>query len=136
MAPDSNLESMSYNLFTVNDNFFNSECDLDINFHSDISPLDTKYFNPKEICEGFECLCKNGFSVFHLNIRSIYKNFETFKNFYSKFNCSFSVIYFSETCAADNSIFNDTNFQIENSTVLHQVRESRRGEGLSIFVHK
>ena len=31
---------------------------------------------------------------------------------------------------------NDSNFQIENYTVLHQVRESGRGGGLSIFVHK
>ena len=57
MAPDVNFESMSYKPFTVNDNFFNSESDPDINFYSDISPLDTKYFNPNEIREGFECLC-------------------------------------------------------------------------------
>ena len=53
MTPDANFESMSYNPFTVNDNFFNSENDPDINFYSDISPLDTKYFNPNEIREGF-----------------------------------------------------------------------------------
>ena len=62
MAPDANFVSMSYNPFTVND-VFNSESDPDINFYSDISPLDTKYFNPNEICEGFECLCKNGFCL-------------------------------------------------------------------------
>ena len=54
MALEANFESMSYNSFTVNDNFFNSESDPDINFYSDISPLDTKYFNPNEIHEGFE----------------------------------------------------------------------------------
>ena len=79
MAPDANFELMSYNLFKVNDNFFDSESDPDINFYSDIFPLDTKYFNPNEIREGFKCLYKNGFSVFHVNIRSINKNFETFK---------------------------------------------------------
>ena len=64
----------------MNDNFFNSESDPDINFHSDISPLDTKYFNPNKIREGFECPCRNGVSVLHVNIRSINKNFETFEN--------------------------------------------------------
>ena len=54
IASDTNFESMSYNSFTVNDNFFYSESDPDINFYSDISPLDTKYFNPNEIHEGFE----------------------------------------------------------------------------------
>ena len=58
--------------------FFNSESDPDISFYSDISPLNTKYFNPKEVREGFKCLCKNGFSVLHVYIRSINKNFETF----------------------------------------------------------
>ena len=68
MAPDANFESISYNPFTVNDNFFSSESDLDINFYSIISPLDTKYLNPNEIREGFEYHFKNGFSVLHVNI--------------------------------------------------------------------
>ena len=63
MVPDANSESMSYNPFTVNYNFFNPESDPDINFYSDISPLGTKYFNPHEIREGFECPCKNGFCL-------------------------------------------------------------------------
>ena len=44
------------------------------------------------------------------------------------------MIYFSEAWATDNSICNDSNFQIENDAILHQVREFHRG--LSIFVHK
>ena len=75
MVPDANFESMSYNPFTVNDDFFNSENYSHINFYSDISPLDTKYFNPNEIRKGFECVCKNGFSVLHVNISSINKFF-------------------------------------------------------------
>ena len=47
----------------MNGNFFNSESDPDINCYSDISPFDTKYFNPNEIREAFECLCKNGFCL-------------------------------------------------------------------------
>ena len=133
MAPYENFELMSYNPFTVNI-FFNSENDADIDFYSDISPLDTKYSNPNEIREGFECLCKKG--ILHVSIRSISKNLETFKSFYSKTNCTFSVICFSETWATYNSICNDSNFQIENFTVLQQVRESGRGGVLSIFLHK
>ena len=58
MPPDANFESMSHNPFTVNDNFLNSESDPDVNFYRDISPLDTKCFNPDEIREGFECFVK------------------------------------------------------------------------------
>ena len=136
MVPEANFESMWCNALPVNNNFFNCKSDLDIDFYSDISPLDTKYFNRNEICEGFEWLCKNGFSVLHVNIRSINKKFVTSKNFYSKLNCTFSVVCLSGTWATDHSICNDSNFQIDCCTVLHQVRESGRGGRLSIFVHK
>ena len=79
MAVVANFESMKYNPFTVNDNFLNSQSDPYINFCSDISPLDTKCFKPNEIREGFECLCKSGFSALHVNIRSVNKNFENFE---------------------------------------------------------
>ena len=46
------------------------------------------------------------------------------------------MICFPETWVTDNSICNDSNFQLENYTVLHQVRESGRWGGLSIFIHK
>ena len=75
--------------------FLNSEINPDINFYIDFSPLDTEYFNPNEICEGFECLCKNVFSILHVNIRSIHKNSEIFKRFYSTLNFTFSVICLS-----------------------------------------
>ena len=76
MTPDANFELISYNPFTVNDNSVNSESHQDINFYSDISSLDTKYFNPNGIHEGFQCLCKSGFSVLHVNIRSINENLD------------------------------------------------------------
>ena len=98
--------------------------------------LTQNIFNPNEVLEGFDCFCKSDFSVLHVNIRSINKNFETFENFCCKLSCTFSVICFSETWATDNSICNDSNFQIENHTVLHQVRESGRGGGITTFVHK
>ena len=74
-------------------------------------------------------------SVLRVNIKSINKNFETFKHFYSTLNCAFNVICFSETWAADNSIYNNSNFQIEDYIALHKVKESARGI-LRIFVHK
>ena len=93
----------------------------------------TSYVNSNEICEGFECLCKNVFSVLHVNIWSINKNFEAFKHFYSTLYCTFSEIFFSDNFT-DNSICKGLNFQIGNYTVLHQVKESGTGGWLSIFV--
>ena len=72
--------------------------------------IQTKFL---KVLNAFE---KNGFSVLHVEITSGNKIFEIFKNFYSKLNCTFSVIYFSKTWATNNSICNDSNFQIENYT--------------------
>ena len=58
MAPDANFKLMSYNPFTMNDNFFDSESNPDINFYSDIYPLYTKYFNPNKIHEGLSVFVK------------------------------------------------------------------------------
>ena len=121
MTSDAKSKSISYNPFPLKYFFFfNSESDLDINFYSAISPLDTKYFNPAEIREGCDCLWQNGFSVLPINIRTINKSFETLKHFCSTLNCTFSVICFSEAWATDNSIFNNSNFQIGNYNVLNQ----------------
>ena len=131
MAPDTNFRSMSHNHFIVNDIFFNSESDRDINFHINISPLDTKYFNPSEVCESFERLCKSGYSVLHVYIRSINKNFEKFKNFYHKLDCTFNVIFVFQKQG-----LLVIRFVMIRIIVLHQVREYGSGGGFNIFVHK
>ena len=82
-----------------------------LNFKDDVSLLDGRYCNLNKVYKIFECLCKNDFSVLHVNIRSINKNIETFILFYSTLNCTFCVICFSETWATDSSICNDSNFQ-------------------------
>ena len=93
ITPDTNFESISYNLFTKNDNCVNTKSNPDIYFFSDISALDTKYFNQSKTSEGFEFLCKNALSVLHVNITSVNKHLESFKHFYSTLNCTFSVIF-------------------------------------------
>ena len=85
ITPDTNFESISYNFFTKNDNCVNS----------DISALDIKYFNQNKTSEGFEFLCKNTFSVLHVNIASVNKHLESFRHFYSTLNCTLSVIFFT-----------------------------------------
>ena len=45
ITPDTNFKSISYNLFTKNDNCVNTKSNPDIYFFRYISALDTKYFN-------------------------------------------------------------------------------------------
>ena len=98
--------------------------------------LDTQYLMPDKFKTNFKDFSKNSFSVLHLNIRSINKNFEAFTEFYSKLNYIFSVICFSETWASEENINKNSTFQLKNYNVIHQVRNSRKGGGLCIFIHE
>ena len=88
------------------------------------------------IFTNFKDFSKNSFSVLHLSIRSINKNFEAFTKFYSKLNHILSVICFCETWASEENINKNSTFQLKNYNVIHQVRNSRKGGGLCIFIHE
>ena len=60
------------------------------------------------------------------------KNFENPDLFYT-LDFNFSVIYFSET-QADDSFGNNFLCQLKNYNFIHQIKNGRKGGGLSIFV--
>ena len=62
------------------------------------------------------------YSVLHLNIRSLRKNFEDFKELYKTSNLKFSIVCPSETWADDNELENDSLIQPDYN-VLHQIRK-------------
>ena len=79
MTPDINFESLSYNPFSIHESSISSEHDSDINFYQDIPSLETHYCSPSDSKNNFQCFLKDSFSVLYLNIRSMNKNFESFK---------------------------------------------------------
>ena len=63
-------------------NYKNQDPDLNF-FHKSVSSsLDTDYVSPKDFKSKFRDYTENSFSAFHLNIRSLSKNFESFKKLY------------------------------------------------------
>ena len=74
-------------------------------------------------------------SVLHLNIRSINKNFESFKIFLSNLNFSFSIICFSETWL-NNSNVDNSNYELPNYVSVHQIKNHYKGGGVSVYIHK
>ena len=103
-----NFESLKYSLLNDNHNILlDSFCDPDLNFlKNNIRNLDTKYLLPEQFHNFLYNSTTDWFSILHLNIRSIQKNFEKFKLFLSSLDFSFSVICFSETWFddLDNSV--------------------------------
>ena len=109
--------------------------DPDISFYQDISSLETHYCSPNDFKNNFQSFLKDSFSVLHLNIRSMNKNFESFKEFYLKIKFKFSIFCFSETwvdayLSAKVRIFS---FQIIRSYIKQEkiVREKE-----FVFVHE
>ena len=92
MTLDNNFESMVFNPFATKECFVDNDDDPDVNFHHDVSMLDTQYLMPGKFKTNFKDFSKNS-----LNIKSTNKNFEAFREFYLKLNHMFSVIGFSET---------------------------------------
>ena len=76
------------------------------------------------------------FSVLHLNIRSLTKKFDDFKELYKTLNLKFSIVCFSETWANDNKPENDSLIQLPGYNVLHQIRKNHRSERASILVRE
>ena len=79
MTPDINFESLSYSPFSIHENSINSEHDSEINIYQDISSLEIHYCTHNDFKNNFQCFSKDSFSVLYLNIKSLNKNFASFK---------------------------------------------------------
>ena len=64
------------------------------------------------------------------------KNFESFKEFYSKIKFKFIIVCLSETWVDDFSFSKNSNLQLSGYKVLHQTRKYRKGGGVCVFVHE
>ena len=85
---------MSFNPLLNYKHFSDSNQDSDVNFFLDNipPPLNTEYFSPSDVKIGFSKFeYPDTFSVLHLNIKSLRKNFEDFKELYKTLNPKFSI---------------------------------------------
>ena len=121
-------------LLFVNEDLKDNDQDPDVNFYqTQISSLDASYYilnKVKEILENFQ---QKSFSVLHLNIHSMSKNFESFREFLDSLCFSFGAICLSETWCQPHETSN-SNLQIPGYVSLHQTMKNHRRGGLCIFL--
>ena len=98
-----NFESLKYSLLDDNgDILLDNSCVPDLNLLSEnIKNLDTAHLLTSMLHNFLDNSVTDWFSILHLNIRSIKKDFENFKLFLSFLEFSFSVICFSEAWLDD-----------------------------------
>ena len=128
------MNLLKYSLLDDNDDILlDSSCDPNLNFFkNNIRNLDTTYLFPDQFHNFLVNSKTDWFSILHLNIRTIKKNFKNFKLFLSSLDFSFSVICFSETWFDDlDNLAYDLSIYINK----HQVRSDSSGAGVSIYIH-
>ena len=115
-----NFETLKYDPSeSSGDILLDNSCDPDLHFsNTNIQNLDTPYILPEEFQNFLDDDISESLSILHLNIRSIKKNFETFKNFLSTLNYNFSIICFSETWLDETNTEN-SNYELPGYCSIH-----------------
>lgn len=136
MAEQTNYENLEFDPFQGNETvLLNDLTDPDINFYNNEITRNAKYYNPNTDNLSTEIDIKY-FSILHLNIRSIQKKFENFKHLLHNLKVTFKIICFTETWCNDINIEKNSNFQLQNYTVIHQIRNcKKKGGGVCMFIH-
>ena len=107
------------NIFINND--VNS--DPDVNFYqNNVSNVEANYFLMTEVESSLASFDTNAFSVLHLNIRSMKKNFENFKEFLKNLSVSFSAICLSETWCESQDDSQNSNHILSGYNFSYQYR--------------
>ena len=105
----------------ITDTIWNNENNPDVNF-CNVFTHETQYLAPDKFQRNFNPFSKQSLSTLHLNIWSINKNFEAFKQFYLSLNFNLSIVCFSETWANDININKNSSFQLLNYNTKHHIR--------------
>ena len=114
----------------------NDSFDPDRNFFNTHSFTNTTCFTPETLKAMIKENNDISFSVLHLNIRSLNKNFESLKNVLVEINFCFKVICITESWCSDDTHTNNR-YQLTNYVSIHQSRKNgKTGGGITIFIHK
>ena len=109
------LNFFLFNLYCPSDNN-----DPDKKFFNDkLQEIDSPYFSLENIAAISEKLNRNNFSILHLNIRSLNKNIDDFREFLASFKGSFSVIVLTKSWC-DETANNNSLLILENYNSVHQ----------------
>ena len=109
--------------------------DLDENFFSTFYFKDSQYFTPEESSLNLNSFGKSSFSMLHLNIKSLQKNFDSLLNLLMTLKFEFKVTCITETWCLDHSM-NHNLFELPQHKSIHQVSRASKGGGIVVFLHE
>ena len=107
-----------------------SDIDPDFNYLNSIKEsINSNYYNETTFKNRYKS--NSNFSLLHLNIRSVVSHFTEFLCYLDTLNFAFKLIALSETAINATSI----NYNIPNYSCEMNIRENRKGGGVSLYVH-
>ena len=131
---ESNFEKLRFNPFGFDNVLLNNTNDPDGNIFINLSQIDSVFYAVEEATTSLKKINDKTFSVLHLNVRSLNKNFKSLKELLTSIKFGFKVICLTKTWCTDDPR-NETLFNLENYTSINQVRKHGRGGGICIFIH-
>ena len=99
---NSTFETLKFNPYDSENLLLDNNSDPDENFFKESYFTDTKYFSAEEAKLKLSCSKSNSFSLLHLNIRSLQKNFDKLIDFLATLDFEFKVACISETWCSEN----------------------------------
>ena len=136
-SSNTNYENLIFDPFNSNSILLNSLSDPDFNFFNEQKlNINTSYFLPSEAKNFLQTSTINTFSVLHLNIRSMSKNFENLKQLLVTINYTFKIICLTETWCQTQHLKTNSLYHLPEYTIIHQNRNSfHKGGGVCMFLH-
>ena len=133
-ARKADFESAAFRNFDFEKILNNDSQDPDENFFNAFNFKDSQYFTPEESSQNLNSFDKSSFSMLHLNIRSLQKNFDSLLNLLMTLKFEFKVICITETWCSDNSM-NHNLFKLPQYKSIHQVSRGGKGGDIAVFLH-
>ena len=127
--------NFEYKLFSFQSILSSDNNDPDkIFFNDKLQEIDSPYFSLENFTAISEKLNRNNFSLLHLNIKSLNKNIDDFREFITSFKGSFSVIVLTESWC-DETTINNSLLNLENYNSVHQTRKGKKGGRICHYIH-
>ena len=131
---EKSFKKLRFDPFGFDNVLLNYTNDPDENIFNNASQIDSVFYTVEEAAICLKKFNDKTFSVLHLNVRSLNKNFESLKELLTTIKFEFKVMCLTETRCTDDPR-NETLFNLENYTSINQVRKNGRGGGLCVFIH-
>ena len=140
METSENFENILFNPFCKQEKILlNNNLDPDNNFSEEkiFLNINAQYFSVEETKANIkDFTSENFFSILHVNIRSMSKNFQKLKLMLHECDHNFSIICLTETWCSDESFRNNSNLILPNYDSIHLGRKDKRGGGICVFISK